>query len=146
MSPPFIPTGVDHLVLWVSDLDAASQWYQRIVGCRPGFEYREIGMVHLWHGPVLIGLWDDTDPGAAYAAGDKMKGENVHHIALGWQGASEESVRRHLADNQVEIVRERRQVGARGYGLALYFRDPWGNLIELKGPPEPVPDRPDFTT
>jgi len=135
---PFIPVGVDHLVIWVKGLETARRWYQEVLGCTPGYEYPEIGMSHLWHGPVLIGLWDTDDPGAAYAAPMERSGENMHHVALGWQGATEQAVREHLARHDVTIVRELRQVGARGYGVALYFRGPWGNLIELKGPPEHV--------
>lgn len=135
MTAPFVPTGIDHIVIWVSDLQAAQRWYCEVMGCRPGYDYSDIAMVHLWHGPVLVGLWDANDPRAAYAADARGQGENVHHVAFGWQGTTEAAVRAHLATHDVEVIRETRQVGARGFGLALYFRDPWGNLIELKGPP-----------
>ncbi|MEO0386408.1 MAG: VOC family protein [Pseudomonadota bacterium] len=139
---PFVPAGIDHLVIWVGNLEAASTWYQDVLGCRPAYAYPEIAMVHLWHGPVLIGLWDAGDPRAAYAAPATAGGQNVHHIAFSWQGASETVVRDHLRRNGVELIRAARQVGSRGFGLALYFRDPWGNLIELKGPPTYQPPEP----
>ena len=136
--PPFVPTGVDHLVIWVGDLAEAERWYREVLGCRAGYDYPDIAMTHMWHGPVLIGLWDASDPRAAYAADHRGDGQNIHHIAFGWQGASETEVRDHLASHGIDIITERRQVGSRGFGLALYFKDPWGNLIELKGPPEQV--------
>jgi len=93
-------------------------------------------MTHVWYGPVLIGLWDVNDSRSAYAAPTQQEGENVHHIAFAWHGAAEEDVCRHLQFYGVKILKRLRQVGGRGFGLALYFLNPWGNLIELKGPPD----------
>jgi glyoxylase I family protein len=39
-----------------------------------------------------------------------------------------------LQSHGIKILKQLRQVGSRGFGLAVYFKDPWGNLIELKGP------------
>ena len=58
----------------------------------------------------------------------------MHHIAFAWLGVEEEDVCRHLQANGIKILKRLRQVGSRGFGLAVYFKDPWGNLIELKGP------------
>ena len=136
MSAPFTPVGIDHIVIWVRDLPRARDWYKTVLGCRDGFDYPDIAMTHLWYGPVLIGLWDADDPKAAYAAPKSNKGQNVHHIAFAWTGATEADVRAHLARHNVDITRAVRQTGSRGYGPALYFKDPWDNLIELKGPPD----------
>lgn len=91
-------------------------------------------MTHVWYGPVLIGLWDLNDPRSKYAAPPSQEGENVHHIAFAWHGAAEDDVYSHLRGHGIKILKRLRQVGSRGYGLAIYFNDPWGNLIELKGP------------
>ena len=135
MTVPFTPVGIDHIVIWVRDLERARAWYARVLGFRDGFAYPKIGMVHMWYGPVLIGLWDADDPKAGYAA-PARRGENIHHIAFAWTGESEAVMRAHLKAQDVEVLRESHQTGARGYGLALYFKDPWDNLIELKGPPQ----------
>ena len=58
----------------------------------------------------------------------------MHHIAFAWLGAAEADVCRHLQAHGIKILKQLRQVGSRGFGLAVYFKDPWGNLIELKGP------------
>jgi len=142
MTAPFVPSGIDHIVIWVRDLEAARTWYQKVLGCRPGYDYPDIAMTHLWFGPVLIGLWDATDPRAAYAAPKIQDGENIHHIAFAWHGAPEADVIAHLQSHDVKILKHLRQVGSRGFGLALYFNDPWGNLIELKGPPDYLPPTP----
>ena len=132
---PFVPSGIDHIVIWVKDLAAAKHWYQTILGCRAGYDYPEIAMTHVWFGPVLIGLWDADDARAAYAAPTTNSGENVHHIAFAWHGCNEDAVLDHLQAHGIAVTRKMRQVGSRGFGLALYFRAPWGHLIELKGPP-----------
>jgi catechol 2,3-dioxygenase-like lactoylglutathione lyase family enzyme len=45
-------------------------------------------------------------------------------------------MRAHLARHGIAIEREARHGGARGVGLSFYVRDPFGNLLELKGPAE----------
>ncbi|MEM6407492.1 MAG: VOC family protein [Pseudomonadota bacterium] len=134
MTVPFTPSGVDHFVLWIRGLEDARRWYKSVLGCRDGYDYPDIAMTHLWYGPVLIGLWDADDPKSSYAKPPKHAGKNLHHIALSWTGSSEEDVRAHLEASGVTIIKELRQTGSRGLGMALYFNDPWENLIELKGP------------
>ena len=43
-------------------------------------------------------------------------------------------MRGHLAAHDVAIVEEGIRTGARGDGLSFYIEDPFGNVIELKGP------------
>ena len=59
MAPPFVPSGIDHLVIWVGDFEKARAWYQTILGCRPGYDYPDLAMTHVWYGPVLA-LSDET--------------------------------------------------------------------------------------
>ena len=35
-----------------------------------------------------------------------------------------------------KTLKRLRQVGSYGFALAVYFKDPWGNLIRLKGSPD----------
>ncbi len=63
---------------------------------------------------------------------ESVKG--VKEAVSGYAGGTEENVRAHLEASGVSIMKELRQTGSRGLGLSLYFNDPWGNLIELKGP------------
>ncbi|MEL6609007.1 MAG: VOC family protein [Pseudomonadota bacterium] len=132
--PPFQPLGLDHVVLWVGDLDAAVAWYTRVLGCTPGFSYPDIAMEHLWFGTILIGLWDASDPRAAYALPDVEGGTNVDHLGLAVGPFEVDKMRAHLAAHGVEIEKELIQGGARGVGQSVYFRDPWNNRIEVKGP------------
>jgi len=141
--PPFAPLGIDHIVLWVGDLEEARTWYTNVLGCRPGIDYPDIAMTHLWFGPVLIGLWDASDTRAAYARPKVDGGTNVDHIAFSVGEFDPEELRRHLGQHNLPIEKELRQTGSRGWGHAVYIRDPWGNRLELKGPapfdaPEPI--------
>ena len=132
--PPFRPLGLDHVVIWVSDLPRAVAWYRDVLGCEPGFAYPAIAMEHLWFGDILIGLWDRDDPRATRA--DRAGGTNVDHLGLAVGPFDPAALRAHLAAHGVEIERELRQGGARGLGHSVYFYDPWGNRLELKGPPD----------
>ncbi|MEM1301630.1 MAG: VOC family protein [Pseudomonadota bacterium] len=131
---PFQPLGLDHVVLWVGPLPEAVDWYRRVLGCTPGFKYPDIAMEHLWFGSILIGLWDKTDPRAQYARPAVDGGTNVDHLGLAVGPFELETLRAHLAAHDVAIQKELIQGGARGVGQSVYFFDPWGNRIELKGP------------
>jgi len=133
---PFLPLGLDHVVLWVGPLPEAVEWYTRVLGCTPGFKYPDIAMEHLWFGSILIGLWDKTDPRAAYGRPATDGGTNVDHLGLAVGPFDLDALRNHLAANDVPIQKELVQGGARGVGQSVYFFDPWGNRIELKGPGE----------
>ena len=96
MTVPFVPSGIDHIVIWVGDLEKAREWYQTLLGCRPGYDYPDLAMTHLWYGPVLIGLWDVKDSRSNYAKPPSQEFENMHNIAFAWLAAAEEDVCRHL--------------------------------------------------
>ena len=132
--PPFDPVGLDHLVLYVNDLDAATRWYEEVLGCTRGVDYPEIAMRHLWFGAILIGLWDLSDPRAAYARPAVAGGRNVDHIALATGPFDPAALLRHRARHGLTPEQHLIQTGARGLGHAIYIRDPWGNRIEIKGP------------
>ena len=134
-SPPFQPLGLDHVVILVSDMARARAFYTEVLGCVPGFEYPQIAMTHLWFGAILIGLWDMSDPRAAYARPEIAGGRNVDHLGLATGPFDLARLRAHLAAHGVEIEKEVVQGGARGIGQSVYFRDSFGTRIELKGPP-----------
>jgi glyoxylase I family protein len=61
----------------------------------------------------------------------------VDHIAFRIEGFDEPSLRAHLSDHGVAPGEVARRYGAEGFGPSMYIRDPDGNVVELKGPPEP---------
>lgn len=135
-SVPFHLHGIDHVVFSVDNLEQAVKFYQTVLGCEAGYSYPDLGMEQVWCGPSLIVLWDHTHPGGGAATPPVAGGRNVHHICLSTGPIDPNTLRQHLAHHGVDIEREAQHGGARGVGHSFYFRDPFGNLIELKGPPD----------
>ena len=134
--PPFSLVGIDHVVFLVDDMPRALSFYGEVLGCRPGYSYPALGMEQVWCGAALIVLWDITHEGARSAVPPVRGGRNVDHLCIALSSFAPQDMRDHLARHGVAIEREARHGGARGVGLSFYIRDPFGNLLELKGPAE----------
>ncbi|MCX7888609.1 MAG: VOC family protein [Rhodobacteraceae bacterium] len=135
-APPFTLVGLDHVVLLVDDMQTALAFYRGVLGCADGYSYPALGMEQLWCGAALIVLWDITHPGAAGAVPPVAGGRNVDHLCIATGPFAPAALRDHLAARGVAIEREAVHGGARGIGHSFYFRDPFGNLLEVKGPAE----------
>ena len=138
MSSPANPiplVGLDHVVFLVDDMKAALAFYQGVLGCQPGYAYPDLGMEQLWCGASLIVLWDTTNPGAHDAIPPVVGGRNVDHVCIACGPLDHDTVRKHLVHHGVQIEREAFHGGARGMGHSFYIFDPFGNKIEIKGPP-----------
>ena len=134
-TPPFALKGLDHIFLRVSNLDRMRAFYRDVVGCSDEREQAEIGLFQLRAGQSLIDLVTiDGQLGAAGGAAAGIEGRNVDHFALAISSFDETMIRAHLADHHVAIEQAGPRYGAEGEGPSVYFRDPEGNLIELKGP------------
>ncbi len=121
-------SGVDHVVIAVSDWERSNAFYRDVVGADvvglddpPRWRYR-IGDVQLnVHGPGM-----DPQPVARIPAAPGMA-----DLCFVWDGDVEEAVA-HLERHGVEV--EEGPVprnGARGVGRSVYFRDPDGALLEF---------------
>ena len=133
---PFSLAGIDHVVFLVTDLEQAIAFYNQVLGCQAGYSYPDLGMEQVWCGPSLIVLWDITHPGAASAVPPVEGGRNVDHLCIATGPVDQSVLRAHLVGHGVTIEREAVHGGARGLGHSFYFNDPFGNKIELKGPPD----------
>ena len=127
---------IGHVVLNVSDLDAALRFYQDVLGLRVTDRYPDSmmpgGMIFLCvagdhHGVALVG-------GGKKAAGDreanKAAGGSLNHFAFE-VGSLDEVFRARawLQKHGVPIVFEgRRRAGCQ---LAVEFKDPDGNNLEI---------------
>lgn len=128
---PFMLERIDHVLLIVKGLERALAFYRDVLGCRIVASLPQYGMIELRAGGSMIDLVDIGGREGAWARPDVAGGRNLDHLCLAISGASEQTLRTHLAAHAIEIVEE----DAREDGLSLYVRDPSGNTIELKSPP-----------
>lgn len=135
MTAPPPLRGIDHVVLLVDDMDRATDFYTEVIGCSLDNDLPQYGMRQLRAGADLIDLVDIGSDEGAWARPKVAGGRNVDHIALALGPADSEAVRRHLAEQGVEIIEEGDRTGALGDTLSFYIRDPAGNQIELSFPP-----------
>src|SRR5436305_10945139 len=131
-SPPCELEGLVHVVLLVGDMAAAKRFYCDVVGCRIDRELPEYGMMQLRAGASLIDLVDTSGEEGLWARPPVEGGRNMDHVCLATRGFEIDSMRAHLAGHGIEIAEEGIRYGASGEGYSVYFRDPFGNQIELK--------------
>jgi glyoxylase I family protein len=118
--------GLDHVVLRVKSLDRAIEFYRGVLGCRIERELEQPRLVQLRAGASLI----DLVPGEPAARG----AGNMDHFALRLEAFDAAALTAHLERHGVDPGAVHERYGAEGYGPSLYFTDPDGNTVELKGP------------
>lgn len=136
MTRPFDIQRIDHLVLRVRDLSRSVAFYGEVLGCRVERQRGHLRLVHLRAGASMIDLVSvDGKLGARGGAAAGSEGRNVDHLCLCIEPFDEAALVAHLAAFGV-VPQGPAEVnfGAEGDGLSLYFHDPDGNTIELKGP------------
>lgn len=117
---------IDHVVLYVSDMDRARQFYESVLGCKLVRHNTRLNLMHLSAGTSMIDLLPMPEGGSG--------GRNVDHVALQIDVFDAEAICAHLRRHGVEPTEPRARFGAAGTGPSLTFPDPDGNTIELKGP------------
>jgi glyoxylase I family protein len=131
-SPPFRLEGLDHVVLLVGDMEVAQRFYCDVVGCTVDRALPQYGMLQLRAGVSLIDLVDVSGAEGSWARPLVEGGRNMDHVCLATGGFEIDAMRAHLAAHGIEIAEEGIRYGASGDGYSIYFRDPFGNQIELK--------------
>ncbi len=116
---------IDHVVLYVSDQDRSVKFYEDVLGCTVVRRNPKVGLVHLSAGSSMIDLLPKKSDEA---------GHNVDHVALRIDPFEPEALIAHLSGFGITPGEVRDRFGAEGSGPSLYFEDPDGNTIELKGP------------
>lgn len=122
-------SGLDHLVITVTDISRAVDFYSRVLGLE--VRYRDRERVDLMLDDIALRLhWTATDiePRAATPTPGSLDICLRSLLPL-------DEVRRHLdaLDIEVELGPVTRQ-GATGLIESLYLRDPDGNLLEISRP------------
>ena len=134
--PPFAVQRIDPLVLRVRDPARSVAFYEAALGCLVVRRRDDLGLIHLRAGASMIDLVSVDGPlGRAGGPGPQAGGRNLDHLCLRIDPFDEAALRAHLAGagigprGPVTV-----NFGAEGEGPSLYFADPDGNVIELKGP------------
>ena len=132
------PKGLDHVVIRVSNMERSIAFYRDVLGCPVERRLDEVGLVQLRAGKSLVDLVDIGSPLGRAGGGEPIaNARNMDHFAIALASFDEASIRAHLSRFEIEAEETRRLYGAEGYGPSIYLRDPDGNQVELKGPPEP---------
>ena len=110
-------SGIDHIVLHVSDVQRSKKFYTELLGMTP---YRENDrQVFLHAGAQGVALFKKTDASPVAAGGD------MNHLALKVAGGTYESLKTELEANGVSVS------GRPGDDRCIYFQDPDGHRLQL---------------
>ncbi|MCF5089251.1 MULTISPECIES: VOC family protein [Stenotrophomonas] len=136
MDRPFSVERIDHVVLRVRELARSEAFYGQVLGCAVVRRREHLGLVHLRAGASMIDLISlDGTLGRHGGSGPGSEGRNVDHLCLRIEPFDETALVAHLAAHGVPVLGPAEvNFGAEGDGLSLYFKDPDGNTVELKGP------------
>lgn len=137
--PPFDIQRIDHLVLRVQSLDRSIAFYSALLGCEVVRRRDDLGLVHLRAGVSMIDLISiDGELGRKGGAAAGGEGRNLDHLCLRIEPFDAAALLAHLrAEGVTHDGQVHDNFGAEGQGPSLYFDDPDGNSIELKGPARP---------
>ncbi len=130
--------GLDHVVIRAKDMEAMIGFYRDVLGCTVERESSpEFGLVQLRAGESLIDIVSvDGELGRKGGAAPGREGRNMDHFCVSLDGFEEEEIRAHLSRFGVRGSALETRYGAQGNGPSIYVRDPEGNTVELKGPPD----------
>jgi glyoxylase I family protein len=132
--------GLDHIVLRARDAGRLVRFYCDVLGCTVEKRQDKIGLIQLRAGSALIDIVGiDGELGRMGGAPPGREGRNLDHFALSIARLDPKALRDHLARHDVDMGEVKLRYGAGGEGPSVYIEDPEGNVVELKGPPGPLP-------
>jgi catechol 2,3-dioxygenase-like lactoylglutathione lyase family enzyme len=134
MSTPAV-LGLDHVVLRVTDLERARDFYCDVLGCRVEVFQKKVGLLQLRAGDSLIDLVPvDGQLGRMGGSAPGAEGRNMDHFCLRVRPFDAVAIMAHLREHGVDPGTVEQRYGAEGMGPSIYLKDPDGNVVELKGP------------
>jgi glyoxylase I family protein len=128
-------TGMDHIVLNVSDIDRSLQFYTEILGLQAERvdEYKAgtVGFPSVRiNEHTIIDLFPPERQTQAIGEG---YAQNLNHLCLAMENEDMDEVVGYLTEHGIEIeTGPVRRWGARGNGTSVYFRDPDHNQVEIR--------------
>jgi glyoxylase I family protein len=124
---------LDHVVIRARDPERMIAFYCDVLGCT--LEKRSTvvtGLTHLRAGDSLIDI-QAAGEGAPMPAPDLG---NMDHLCIQVEPYSEAEITDHLQRHGVEVGSFGPRFSADGDATSIYIRDPEGNEVELKEPPD----------
>jgi len=129
---------IDHVVLRTAQLETMLEFYAQVLGARLERSLEDLGLYQLRAGASLIDVVDVSAPlGKAGGAAPGEDARNLDHFCLKLVDFDADVINAHLRHCGVEPGEVAQRYGAEGTGPSIYIKDPDGNTVELKGPPEP---------
>lgn len=131
---------LDHVVLRVTNLQPMMEFYTKVLGCPVEKVQPDLGLYQLRAGGALIDLVPVDGPlGSKGGAAPGAEGRNMDHFCLRVEPFDAAAIIAHLRAHGADPAPVASRYGAEGQGPSIYVSDPEGNVVELKGPPGPVP-------
>jgi glyoxylase I family protein len=116
---------IDHVVLRVRNLPAMVRFYEQALGFTVLRRVEELKLVQMRAGASMLDLID-KERGS--------KDGNMDHLCFRIEPFDRDAVVARLSPLGIAVGETVERVGAEGKGSSVYFDDPEGNQIELKGP------------
>jgi len=114
-------SGVDHVVLHVSDIQRAKKFYTEILGLTA---YREnTGQVFLHAGRQGVALFEKQAADTTLTTGN-----DLNHLALNVASGTYDTLKAELESHGINVT------GRPGEDRCIYFRDPDGHRLQLMVP------------
>ena len=128
---------LDHVVLRVSDVERAITFYGDVLGCAVERRVEKLGLYQLRAGSALIDLVDVNGTiGQAGGPAAGAAGHNMDHFCVRVEPFDAAAIAAHLEAHGIGAGPVEQRYGAEGDGPSIYLKDPDGNTVELKGPPD----------
>lgn len=129
---------IDHIVLRVRKLQPMIDFYCDALGCKVEKRQQASGLIQLRAGDSLLDLVPvDSKLGRVGGAAPGAEGLNLDHFCFRVDPFDPTAIGDHLSRCGVDVGDLARRYGAEGFGPSIYVKDPDGNTVELKGPPDP---------
>jgi glyoxylase I family protein len=116
---------IDHVVLRVRDAQRMIAFYEQALGMKVERRLESIRLVQMRAGDSLLDL---------VVTEDTAIGRNMDHVCFRVEPFDPAAIRARLAPFGIEPGEVVDRYGAEGTGPSIYFDDPEGNQVELKGP------------